>query len=102
MRPQIVELQHLDHGLNGDGTFRILMIDDNTAVTPREEEYFIQLYNDGVPIWDIVQKMGRTEKELVVLWYELAEEGKIKKRPGGVRGKERKGISTLCGRSVIE
>ena len=85
---QATEVRHMEHARQGGG-FRILMIDDNIAITPREEEYFIQLYNDGVPIWEIVEKMQRAEKVLVVLWYELAEEGKIEPRPGGVYGKAR-------------
>jgi hypothetical protein len=80
-----VELLHMEHGKRGGG-FRILMIDDNTAITPHEEAFFIHLWENGRPFWDICKAMGRSEKELTVLAFELAEEGKIKPRKGGVLG----------------
>ena len=48
----------------------------------------IRLWNDGMAIWDIAEEMKRPEKDVFGLLWDLAENNRIKERPGGIFGKD--------------
>lgn len=49
----------------------------------------IEDYQAGKPIWDMAERYQRKQLELAILIAELAEDGRIESREGGVYGVER-------------
>ena len=61
----------------------ICMIDYNFAWLESEIDYVKRLWNKGVPLEDIPEKLNRPLIEVWLLLWELLEEKKIKKRRYG-------------------
>ena len=66
----------------------ICFLDKNLAWLPEELEKVKRYWAYGLHIGEIVERTGRYEIEVVILLLDLAEQGKIKPREGGVLGFE--------------
>lgn len=65
----------------------IACINMNFVWYPSIVKKVIQLWNEGVPIWDMADEVKRDVDELSFLIVDLTRKRKIKKRPGGVFGR---------------
>lgn len=53
---------------------------------PHEVERVIEMWERGTPIWDMSVEFGRCQEEVFLLLLDLAMNGRVKRRPGGICG----------------
>ena len=80
MRPQLVELRHLDHARRGE--LYISCAEWNFGWTPEELETVRQLRAEGAKIWTVAETVGRPDYEVACLIMDLEERGEIGGRGG--------------------
>ena len=85
-RAQVVDLRHWYHTTQKAGELYIACEDWNFAWTPDELQTVKRGWKEGHHITYIAGEIMRPVREVAVLIMDLAENGKIKARPGGVFG----------------
>lgn len=80
------DLKHATYIANKQGRVTIAFDDCNLAYLPDEIELFINLWNEGYHIADIMDALERPDIETEILALYLSFKGKIKNRPGAAWG----------------
>ncbi len=86
---EITEKMHWSYQLQGRKGFYIALNDLNLAFTPDEIDVATEMWHEGRPLADIAATLLRRDTEIACLVMDLADNGVISRRPGGIYGEVR-------------